>query len=120
MTPELKTDFHLEYFVNGGPKNYAYRIVDHVTANHETACKVRGITLNYSASQAVNFYVMKAMILIGDDTEAVTVHTERNIKGKRAGGRINIVTVHENKIYMVPFLKRRRLGDNTSVPFGYF
>jgi hypothetical protein len=32
-------------------------------------CKVRGITLNYSASQLVNFDVMKDMILRGDRTK---------------------------------------------------
>ena len=119
MTSELKPGFHIEEFVSGGPKNYAYRIVDPVTGNRETVCKVRGITLNYSASQTVNFDVMKALILRGDDTETVTVHTEHKIKRKRADGRINIVTEPEDKIYRVSFLKRRRLCDNTSVPFGY-
>ncbi len=93
--------------------------MDPVTGNGETVCKVRGITLNYSASQTVNFDVMKALILRGDDTETVTVHTEHKIKRKRADGRINIVTDPEDKIYRVSFLKRRRLCDNTSVPFGY-
>ena len=65
MTLELKSGFHIEEFVSGGPKNYAYRIVDFVTGNCETACKVRGITLNYSASQTVNFDVMNALILRG-------------------------------------------------------
>ena len=58
----------------------AYRIVDPVTGNREMVCKVRGITLNFSASQMMNFNVMKAMILRWDNTETVTVHTERKIK----------------------------------------
>ena len=49
----------------------------------------------------------------------VTVHTERKIKLKRAGGRIYTYTEPEDKIYRVSFFKRRPLGDNTSVPFGY-
>ena len=119
MTSELKPGFHIEEFVSGGPKNYAYRIVDPVTGNRETVCKIRGITLNYSASHTVNFVVMNALILRGNDAETVTVHTEHKIKRKRADGRINIVTEPEDKIYRVSFLKTRRLCDNTSVPFGY-
>ena len=99
MTSELKPGFHIKEFVSGGPKNYAYRIVGPVTDNRETVCKVRGITLNYSASQTVNFDVIKVLVLRGDDIETVSVHTERNIKRKRAAGRINIVTQPEDKIY---------------------
>ncbi len=62
---------------------------------------------------------MKALILRGDDTKKVTIHTEHKIERKREDGRINIVTEPEDKIYRVSFLKRRRLCDNTSVPFGY-
>ena len=45
-TSELKPGFHIEEFVRCGQKNYAYRIVDPVADNHETMCKVRGITMN--------------------------------------------------------------------------
>jgi len=54
----------------------------------------------------------------GDDV--VNVHTERKIKRKRTGeGLVAIVTKPEDKIYRISFFKRRRLGDNTSVPFRY-
>ena len=81
-------------------------------------CKVRGITLNYSASRLINFDVIKGMILRGDETEKVKVHTERKIKRKRAGGRMYIVTEPEDKMYWVSFFKRRRLHYNTFDPFG--
>ena len=58
MKSDLKLGFHIEEFVSGGPKNYASRIVDPVTDNRETVYKVRGVTLNYSASQTVNFKVI--------------------------------------------------------------
>ena len=35
------------------------------------------------------------------------------------GGTVAIVTETETKMYRISFFKRRRLGDNTSVPFGY-
>ena len=119
MTSELKPGLHMKEFVTDGPKSYAYRIVDPATGNRETVCKIRGITLHYSASQLDNFDVMKDMILRRDETEKFTVHSERMIKVKRAGWRIYIVTEPEDKMYRVSFFKRRRLGDNTSVPFGY-
>ena len=96
---KLKQGFHIEEFLSGGPKNYAYRIVNPVTGVRETVCKVRGITLNYSASQTVNFDVIKALVLGGDDTETVTVHTERKMKRKREDGKIHIVTEPEDKTY---------------------
>ena len=103
MTSELKPGFHIEEFVSGGPKNYTYRTVYHVTGKRETICKFPGVTLNYSASQTVNFDFIKALVLRGDDTETVTVHTERKIKRKRADGKIHIIIEPEEKIYsLVP------------------
>ena len=90
-------------------------------AEEKPVCKVRGITLNYSASQLVNFERIRRMILkgVGGETDTVTVHAERKIKRKRGnGGRVQIVTEPEDKTYRVSFFKRRRL-HNTSVPFGY-
>jgi len=50
----------------------------------------------------------------------VTVHTEKKIKRKRnGGGTVAIVTEPEDKLYRISFLKRRGLGDNSSVAFGY-
>jgi len=122
MTSELKPGEFICKFVSGGPKNYAYKSNNSVTGEEKTVCKVRGITLNYSASQLVNFESIRRMILrgVGGETDNVTVHTERKIKRKRGkGGRVQIVTEPEDKTYRVYFFKRRRLRDNTSVPFGY-
>ena len=60
------------------------------------------------------------MILRTGDA-VVNVNTERKIKSKRTGGGglVAIVTEPEDKIYRISFFKRRRFGDNTSVPFGY-
>ena len=101
MASELKPGFHIEEFVSGGPKNYAYRIVDLVTGRSETVCNVREITLNYSSSQTVNFEVILAVVLRGDGTETVTVDTERKIKSKRGDVKMHIVTKPEDKIYRV-------------------
>jgi hypothetical protein len=119
MTSELKRVFHIDEFVSCGPKNYAYRTINPTTGDHDTVCKFRGLTLNYSASRLVNFAVMRDMILVGTDSDLVTVHTEHKIKRKRAGGRMDIITEPEDKMYRFSFFKRRRLAENSSVPFVY-
>ena len=93
-----------------------------MTQDEKTVCKVRGITLNYNASQLINFERIKEIILKGNETEAIVVHTENKIKrkrGKEGDGRVNIINEPEDKAYRIPFFKRRRLSDNSSVPFGY-
>jgi len=47
------------------------------------------------------------------------VRTTYKIKRKRGRGGASIISQPEEKTYRVSFLKRRRLNDNTSVPFGY-
>jgi hypothetical protein len=62
---------------------------------------------------------MRDMILSRDGAETVTVHTERQIKRKHCECGVRKITEPADKIYRVYFLKRRRLADNRSVPFGY-
>ena len=103
------------------PNNYAYTILDTRNSVNQTVCKVRRITLNYNASQLVNFDVIKDKILNRKASHTVTVHTEHKIKRKinLREGIVSIITEPEDKTYKVSFFKRRRLLDNTSVPFGY-
>ena len=118
MTSELlNTEYSSEFF-SGGPKNYAYGVIDTVTGRANTVCKFRGITLNYSAKQLVNFDVIMDRVLETGAEPTVTVHTEK-IKRKRKGGTVAIVTEPEDKTYRISFFKRRSLADNSSVPFEY-
>jgi hypothetical protein len=119
MISELKPVLHIEEFVSGGPKNYVYRTVKTATGQRNTVCKVRGITLNYSASRLVNFDVMRDIILRVVESDGIMINTEHKFKSKRARGRIDIITEPEDKMYRVSFFKRRNLDGNTSVPFGY-
>ena len=93
----------------------------HTSATDEskTVCKVRGITLKYKASQLVNFEKIKDTILSKKDDETVIVRTENKIKSKKIDGGVYLISEREEKTYIVLFLKRRRLNDNTSLPFGY-
>ena len=52
----------------------------------------------------------------------VTVHTDHKINRKRKcgeGGVVSIITEPEDKTYRISFFNRRRLSDETFVPFGY-
>jgi hypothetical protein len=118
MQDELKPGEYNEKFVSGGPKNYAYRVVNEKDVT-KTVCKVGGINLNYNTSKVVNFDVIRKIDLKGGPRDVVTVHTDKKIKRKRNGGGVSIVTEPEVKIYRISFLKRRRLSYNNSVPFGY-
>ena len=62
-------------------------------------CNVRGITLNYSASQTDNFDDIKAPVFGRDDTETVTVHTQHKVNRKNADVKINRVMEPEDMIY---------------------
>ena len=103
--------------VCAGPKNYAYKTYNSVTGESKTVCKVRGITLNYSASQLVNFSKIKDIILNKKDDDTVIVHTKNKIKRKKIDAGVHLISPRTRRI--VSFLKRRRLNDNTSLPFGY-
>ena len=109
MTSDQKPGEFICEFVSGSPKNYAYKSINSVTGEEKTVCKVRGITVNYSASQLVNFESIRCMILRGvggGKTDTVTVYTERKIKRKRGNGvRVEIVTEPEDKTYKVSFLR---------------
>jgi len=119
MQSELKKDEIIDEVVCAGPKNYSYKTYNSATDESKTACKVRGITLNYSATQLVNFAKIKDMILSKRDDETVIVRTEKKIKRKKIDEDVHLISEREDKTYRVSFLKRRRLNDNTSLPFGY-
>jgi hypothetical protein len=119
MTSELAQNEQIIEWACAGPKNYAFKSVDSVTGASKTTCKIRGLTLNFSASQVVNFEKMRDMILNRESAQTVTVHTERQIKRKRCECGVRIIIEPADKIYRVSFLKRRRLPDDRSVTFGY-
>ena len=68
----------------------------------------------------MNFEVIRYMILGTGGETTVTLHTERVVKRKMKGGRtVCVVTEPEDKFCRISFFKRQRLGENTSVPFGF-
>jgi len=85
MQSELKRGEIIVEVVCVDPKIYEYKTYNWTTGESKTVCKVRGITLNYSASQLVNFAKIKDMILSKDD-ETVIMHTKNKIKLKKSSG----------------------------------
>jgi len=64
---------------------------------------------------------MTLRVTTEDEPTVVNVNTENKIKRKKkwGGGTVSIVTEPEDKLYRISFFKRRRLDENTSVPFRY-
>jgi len=83
MISELKPNELISEVVCAGPKNYAYTTLNILTGESKRVCKVRGVTLNFSASKLVNFEKMKDMALAADQNETVIVRTANKIKRKR-------------------------------------
>jgi hypothetical protein len=67
LTDELGCDY-ITSFVSGGPKNYSYR-----TNTEKVEIKVRGITLNCTAKQKVNFDVIRSLVYL---------HAKCNVTGQ--------------------------------------
>ena len=61
--PELKANEYISEFVSGSPKNYAHKVYNSVKRELKTLRKARGITLNYKASQLVNYDTIKYFVL---------------------------------------------------------
>ncbi|CAH2017503.1 unnamed protein product [Acanthoscelides obtectus] len=111
MTDELNGGFISE-FVSGGPKNYAYKYTT-LSGEEQIVCKVKGISLNYKASQVVNFEKIKDMVLKKSDPVSVL---SRQLRRTREHA---VVTVEFPKVYKITSMKRKFYEDHTSVPFGF-
>ena len=104
MKSELKKGEVIVEVVCACPKNYAYKTYNSATGESKIVCKVRGITLNYSASQLVNFEKIRDMILSEkDDDETVIVRTENKIKRKKIDGGVHLISEREDNTYRVSF-----------------
>jgi len=92
LQSELEENEIIVEVVCAGPKNYAYRTYNSATGESKTVCTVRGVTLNYSASQLVNFAKIKDMILSKNVDETVIVHTKNKIKRKKIDGGVHLIS----------------------------
>ena len=114
LTDELKGD-HIISFISGGPKNYFYR-----TNANKVETKIRGITLNCTAKQKVNFDVIRALVFLhakchvtGQVSVDIPFKITRNTKTK------NIETKRMKKDYCIVYNKRIIIDEYKTIPYGY-
>ncbi|KAF4521060.1 hypothetical protein B566_EDAN008132 [Ephemera danica] len=109
---------HIDEICVAGAKNYAMKIVDGDKNLLTTVCKVKGITLNFRASQKVNFDVMKDMILYeGDGEPTVEVDIPHKIFRNKY---LDVITKPTSKKYRTVHDKRKTYDDSyICYPFGY-
>jgi hypothetical protein len=114
LTNELKEGY-ITTFISGGPINYCYK-----TSTGKVETKVRGITLNCSAQQKVNFDVIRSLVyrhakcnVTGKVTVDIPLKITRNAKDK------NIETKRMKKDYRIVYDKRLIIDDYKTLPYGY-
>ena len=114
LTNELKEGY-ITTFNSGGPKNYCYK-----TSTGKVEMKVRGITLNCSAQQKVNFDVIRSLVYLhakcnvtGKVTVDIPLKITRNAKDK------NIETKRMKKDYKIVYDKRLIIDDYKTLPYRY-
>jgi hypothetical protein len=105
-TDELGPAEHIEDFVSGVSKSYAYWTVNAKTLERKTVWKVLGIMLNYTTALLFNFDSMRDIILGVDTDDVFTVHTVIKCKSRKRDGTwmhgtdaVAVVSGPENKMY---------------------
>ncbi|KAJ8914447.1 hypothetical protein NQ315_011388 [Exocentrus adspersus] len=117
MTNELigyGPNSYITEFVSGGPKNYAFKVFSTSSQTEEIVCKVKGISLNYDASQVINFDTIRSMVL-SNDTEPVYIISNNIERTKHH----EVISRTQTKMYRPNSRKRKFLQDHSSYPYGF-
>ena len=115
LTNELESygaNAFIKLIVIAAPKLYGY-IISKEDGTFHTVCKMKGIRLNYQNSQTVNFESLKSLVTGEKNT------LELNYCSIRSDPFHSIMNVPETKTCKVVCTKRRYLGLNSSLPYGY-
>jgi hypothetical protein len=117
LTSELAPGSHIVEFASSGPKSYGY-----ITNTGETACKIKGFSLNYTNSLKIDFSVIKDMVVNqqiqgNPDLKTVTTVNERQITRNKF--KNIIYNTKGVKKYRACYTKRIIRPDLTTVPYGY-
>lgn len=96
-------------FMSGGPKNYAFE-----TNTGNTVQKVKGITLNYRASQIVTMDSLEKMIF--KQLDDVTVKYPHKIHRSK---KHQLFTCPLSKNYKIVNDKRQMIDHFKTLPFDY-
>ena len=112
LTSELPPGVHIDEFVSGGPKNYAYHQSD-----GKTVCKVRGFTLNFENAQQINFDTMREMVLSKDQVSPIVTVNPRKICRNKIQRKV--FNRREERRYGIVYTKRVVGEDLNTLPYGY-
>ena len=114
LTDELGGQ-HITIFASGGPKNYGYK-----TSGGKTEVKVRGITLDCTARQKVNFESMCELVSLRAECGVTgTVSVDIPFKITKNTRTKEIQTKRMEKDYRVVYNKPVIIDDYKTLPYGY-
>ena len=99
-------------YVSAGPKNYSYKLDSGITHS-----KVKGISLNFSASKKIDFNKMRNFVHNYADKSNFESITQNTITRNKKEWTLCTKTL--NKIYRVVYDKRIILENLTTVPYGF-
>ena len=106
---------HITVFASGGPKNYGYK-----TSGGKIDIKVRGITLDCTARQKVNFESMCELVSLRAECGVTgTVSVDIPFRITRNTRTKEIQTKRMKKDYRVVYNKRFIIDDYKTLPYGY-
>lgn len=117
LTSEIPEATHIAEFVSAGPKTYGYRLTD-----GKTTLKVKGITLNITNIQLINFDSLRDIVL--DYPLNRNEKTQKKIRLEQPGIVRNrklwqIETRPLRKTQKCVYNKRQLIHEFTTLPFGY-
>jgi hypothetical protein len=111
FTNEIKGDNYIEEFVSAGPKNYGYKL-----NNGQTSCKIKGFSVNFIASESLNFQSMRDLVLNHNFAETIAVEQNKFIRDKKD---LTIRTETMLKQYRQVYDKRILFENFETLPFGF-
>jgi hypothetical protein len=116
LTDELNDDNaetkdYIEEFCTTGPKSYAYR-----TMKEKVVCKCKGIRLDHTSAQTVNF---KTMMDIVTENPNKTVDVDCGVQITRDKLKSILVNRPLTKKFRMVYTKRARLEGYDTLPYGY-
>jgi hypothetical protein len=118
IDPKNTGKYYINKYVSIGPKCYAYSVANTENNEQKITCKTKGISINYTTQNDVNFDSMKKFIddIINDNRQTSIDVAQSHIKVTKD---YNVETVYNTKNFKLVYNKRKLLRDYYTLPFGY-
>lgn len=105
---------YIDEFVSTGPKSYSFRVVNTKSGEDAYVTKVKGITLNVTNAEKINFESMRNQMINAPHADPIEVDATRFVRDPD----MRIRTVKRKKLFK-PVISKRRLLDLKTLPYGY-